>query len=459
MQASVEGRLFIRNATDGMLMQLKTTQNKDLSYNMELSLEMARIPGVKGDVHRSVQVGPKPERPSILTYILAWFSKDYARQVEEYRENLAIYKGIQRGQVSVVPSQEERVANANTAKKEVDKDFEERQAKIEAALAGDEKALPAKVGLKPYVAQDIKNAFAGMKVDQKNMPENSPIALNQETMGVLVTMALASNDLQIKARRGDEVVIRPNEPEKMYPRIVGTYVENKVITGSPANFVKEARKAVTAALTEAANGDFSKLGKIVADGLKLNNKILEGQKELSNTFTVQAEMGAKVLKIMKDNPQLQDAVQKELGEGSKVLDGVRAAKNISDLRVAATTAQRNLVTTFASKTYMGSDKEVGTVAQAYFVEFDMKQGKLDLETSPYKDPKLMEELNNELQGSSAFAGLREDKINRAAMITDPMEMVQVYTNAVLNHQEQVQQQENVPVQEKNIEMQQQGPMA
>ena len=40
MQASADGRLYMRNSKDGMLMQLKTAQNPDQSYNLTMSVEM-----------------------------------------------------------------------------------------------------------------------------------------------------------------------------------------------------------------------------------------------------------------------------------------------------------------------------------------------------------------------------------------------------------------------------------
>ena len=320
------------------------------------------------------------------------------------------------------------------------------------ALAGDEKAIPAKEGLKTYAKNDIEIAFKNMATEQKYIPENSPIKLTPETMGVLVTLALASPDLTIKAKNKGVEFDRKNEPEKMYPRVMDCYVKNLQVTGSPINFVKAARNAVTAALNDAAVGDYTKLGKLVADGLKLNNKLMQNQQELSNTFTVQAELGNKALKIMKNNPQLKTAVEQQLGEKSKVLDGVRAAKNISDLRVEATVAQRNLVSAFSSMTYQGNNKDVSTVAQAYFVEFEMKQGTLDLESSPYKDPKMKDTMNNELELSPVFKELREDKINRSFAITDGKTMVQNYNKAILQKEHPpIQQNANVPTMNKQVD--------
>ena len=464
MQASVDGRLFIRD-TEGMMMQLKTTQNEDKSFTLDLSLKLNKIAGVSGDVLSTVKPPVKPARPSLLTYILGLFWDKYTRQVEDYREKLAHYEGYQKGQVKVLPTAEERYKKQQEAEKAdlKDNEYVERHKKMNAALAGEEKAIHAKEGLKPYAKNDIEIAFKNMATEQKYIPENSPIKLTPETMGVLVTLALASPDLTIKAKGKDGVVFdRENKPEEMYPRVMDCYVKNLQVTGSPINFVKAARNAVTAALNDAAVGDYTKLGKLVADGLKLNNKLMQNQQELSNTFTVQAELGNKALKIMKNNPQLKTAVEQQLGEKSKVLDGVRAAKNISDLRVEATVAQRNLVSAFSSMTYQGNNKDVSTVAQAYFVEFEMKQGTLDLESSPYKDPTMKDTMNNELELSPVFKELREDKINRSFAITDGITMVQTYNKAILQKEHPpIQQNANVPTMNKQVdqvvEMQVQAP--
>lgn len=453
MQASVEGRLFIRD-TEGMMMQLKTTQNEDMSFTLDLSSKLNKIAGVPGDVQSTVQPPVKPARLSLLTYFLGLFWDKYTRQVEDYREKLAHYEDYQKGKVKVLPSAEERYKKQQEAEKATLKDNEyvERHKKMNEALAGDEKAIPAKEGLKPYAKNDIEIAFRNMTTEQKYIPENSPIKLTPETMGVLVTLALASPDLTIKAKNKGVEFDRKNEPEKMYPRVMDCYVKNLQVTGSPINFVKAARNAVTAALNDAATGDYTKLGKLVADGLKLNNKLMQNQHELSNTFTVQAELGNKALKIMKNNPQLKTAVEQQLGEKSKVLDGVRAAKNISDLRVEATVAQRNLVSAFSSMTYQGNNKDVSTVAQAYFVEFEMKQGTLDLESSPYKDPKMKDTMNNELELSPVFKELREDKINRSFAITDGKTMVQNYNKAILQKEHApIQQNANVPTMNKQVD--------
>ena len=459
MQASVDGRLFIRD-TEGMMMQLKTTQNKDNSFTLDLSSKLNKIAGVPGDVQSTVQPPVKPARLSLLTYFLGLFWDKYTRQVEDYREKLAHYEGYQKGQVKVLPSAEERYQKQQEAEKAALKDNEyvERHKKMNEALAGEEKAIHAKEGLKPYAKNDIEIAFKNMATEQKYIPENSPIKLTPETMGVLVTLALASPDLTIKATQTNKetkekvVIDRKNKPEEMYPRVMDCYVKNLQVTGSPINFVKAARNAVTAALNDAATGDYTNLGKLVADGLKLNNKLMQNQQELSNTFTVQAELGNKALKIMKNNPQLQAAVEQQLGEKSKVLDGVRAAKNISDLRVEATVAQRNLVSAFSSMTYQGNNKDVSTVAQAYFVEFEMKQGTLDLESSPYKDPKMKDTMNNELELSPVFKELREDKINRSFAITDGITMVQTYNKAILQKEHPpIQQNANVPTMNKQVD--------
>ena len=459
MQASVDGRLFIRD-TEGMMMQLKTTQNEEMSFTLDLSLKLNKIAGVSGDVLSTVKSPVKPARPSLLTYILGLFWDKYTRQVEDYREKLAHYEGYQKGQVKVLPSAEERYKKQQEAEKAdlKDNEYVERHKKMNAALAGEEKAIHAKEGLKPYAKNDIEIAFKNMATEQKYIPENSPIKLTPETMGVLVTLALASPDLTIKATQTNKetkekvVIDRKNKPEEMYPRVMDCYVKNLQVTGSPINFVKAARNAVTAALNDAAVGDYTKLGKLVADGLKLNNKLMQNQQELSNTFTVQAELGNKALKIMKNNPQLKTAVEQQLGEKSKVLDGVRAAKNISDLRVEATVAQRNLVSAFSSMTYQGNNKDVSTVAQAYFVEFEMKQGTLDLESSPYKDPTMKDTMNNELELSPVFKELREDKINRSFAITDGKTMVQNYNKAILQKEHPpIQQNANVPTMNKQVD--------
>lgn len=84
IQASAEGRLFLKHKDSGQLMQMQH-QEPGAQYPMSLSTPLDRVPG---------EPLTKPEAPSMWTYIVAFFfrSSKSAKLVEKYEKDLTRYE-------------------------------------------------------------------------------------------------------------------------------------------------------------------------------------------------------------------------------------------------------------------------------------------------------------------------------------------------------------------------------
>ena len=127
----------------------------------------------------------------------------------------------------------------------------------------------------------------------------------------------------VKRQIGDEVV------EKAYIRVEkpnldpkGTYETaiKGIVNGPKAinSLDKEhnSRKMITAAQSNMfhalKNKNYEEMGKMVADGLKMNNEMLNGQKGFTSTFCAGVDLINKAMQAMSKNEALKNAVEKNL---------------------------------------------------------------------------------------------------------------------------------------------------
>jgi uncharacterized protein with PIN domain len=334
----------------------------------------------------------------------------------------------------------------------------------EHVVVKDEKKL-----LNKYNEQGVNASFARMAFDDKTVPANQ-LGIDGKQFGNLVAMALGSPDLSIAV--GNRANRQYNNPEVNYPKILDHYVQHEQFgeRGRSVGFLKNAQREVLKGMEAAKKGDYSALGKIIAQGLIQNNKVLLGQKQLDDRFTFYATLGGRALDLMKGNEQLKQAVLEHLGDNTKQLDIANAARNISNLRTEIMPRYQEMLSQFGQtrdivrkdkdgKEYIdkdflvvGNKRNVAKVCQLFQIDYQMRKGELNLETTEYVKDDTAERLAEQLNKGRVLDGFLMDE-NRVDILQNPMAMKRLYTEAVAEYHQKFAPQAKQPELERNIENQ------
>ena len=318
----------------------------------------------------------------------------------------------------------------------------------------------------------MEKFFDRLAIPEKYLPENSPIKLDGKTAGVLRVMALGSPEVTVKLNQeGDR---KANNPDENYERIVdSSFMYKGASHKGDIAFLQSSWKTLDRALSEAANtGNFSKLGKLIADGLTQNNKVLQAQKRLTDTYTAYATLGGAVLDVLKDNPQLEQAVKAHLGPDSKQFDMAKAARNISNLRTEVMPIYEKMLEQFGQTVKIerinpstgemetqnriavsGNIRDMAKVTLLFNIDVAMMKREFNLEGSAYAQDGTVENYINELNKSEVLDDFLKSP-DRLATLQDPIKMRELYLNAVADRQKQIAQQGNVNELKKGLESQQ-----
>lgn len=376
-----------------------------------------------------------------------------------------------------VKAQQASGAAAQNAQEAPKKEAAKEQAQEQKKAAPDKQAVktqPAKSNrvLQPEDKTAMEKFFDRLTLSKKYMPENSPIKLDGKTAGVLRIMALGSPEVTVKLnQQGDRMA---NDPDMNYKRIVdGHFVNVMESHKGDLAFLQSSWKTLNRALSEAANtGNFSKLGKLIADGLTQNNKVLQAQKRLTDTYTAYAALGGVVLDVLKENPQLEQAVKDHLGPDSKQFDMAKAARNISNLRTEVMPIYQKMLEQFGQTVKIerrnpstgkveiqnriavgGNIRDMAKVAQLFNIDVAMIRGEFQLEGSEYAQDGMVEKYTDELNRSEVLNDFLK-RPDRVTILQDPIKMRELYIDAVADRQKQIAQQGNVEELKKGLESQQ-----
>ena len=290
---------------------------------------------------------------------------------------------------------------------------------------------------------------------EKYMPaaEKNTMGLTMEEVGVLAAIACGSEELSFQDTKSGKIA--HNEPDRNYSRIISThYAEGKEIESKGAkSFHALARREVKNALE---SGNMEKLGKLLADGLTQNNKWLAKQTDLSDYYTVYAELGGKLLNIVEKNEQLKQAFNKRLGENTQQINMAKAAKNISDLRVKVLPLKEQLMKDFTKyekshkegekdkPLHVSTNEEIATICQLCMIQQSMKMQQFDLATTEYAEPNMVDEANDFLKDSKQLEIFRTKTDHREDFLDDVSRMATLYSGAInikkaeMTNQKQVQ---------------------
>lgn len=99
IQASVEGRLFLKSAATGQIKQIQTEiegSGSDMTFSMSLSRALDRPPWVQPPAPEIEVAAPpqRPESPAWWKYVIAFFSSSSqsAKDIAQYKKDLAEYE-------------------------------------------------------------------------------------------------------------------------------------------------------------------------------------------------------------------------------------------------------------------------------------------------------------------------------------------------------------------------------
>jgi hypothetical protein len=176
--------------------------------------------------------------------------------------------------------------------------------------------------------------------------------------------------------------------------------------------------------------------------LTQNNKWLAKQTDLSDYYTVYAELGGKLLNIVDKNEQLKQAFNNHLGENTQQINMAKAAKNISDLRVKVLPLKEQLMKDFTKyeKSYVegkkdtplhvSTNEEIATICQLCMIQHCMKTNDFDLATTKYSKPNTVNKLNDYLKDSKQLDTFRNKTDHREVLLDDVYQMAVLYSDAI-----------------------------
>lgn len=438
-------------------------------YYYQLGEDLPQRISVDGK-RTSVQKLEPPVEPNFFQWLLhaisggRWYADLFNQQPDRDPAALKAFLGKQENRKAASADEIARhaeLANKTNEVKEEQKDMVQEEKP--------EQEIMEKItrGLKPYNEKNLLVAFSHMTYKNESIPKNT-LGIDGAAMGMLVTMALASPDLSIKMKEGT----LQNDPDVTYAKAIGHYMDNVAIAkkGRTGGFLSKAKNAVIEGMEAAQNsGDYSKLGKLVAQGLIQNNKMLMGFKQLNDHFSTYATIGTRVLDMLNANEQLKQATLAALGGDTKQLDMANAAKNINNLRVEAMPLYEKMLKQFSQtvekRTWdkvtgeekmktddaiLGSREDLAKVTQLFSIEVDMNAGIFNLQTTEYAQNGVVGKYNEELQKSDSLYSLMTDP-NRVEKLKDPMTMKNLFVQAAAERKQFDQQSGMEKNMEKSVE--------
>lgn len=451
-EKSLAGQLFYYDPTLGENGGFRQLYTKQVTVDGKQDYELC----ITGDVNEFPKTAPtKPQHPGMWKYLFYPFFagqfKEYKAQMKEYEARMGEFEKISAMENSLAQERpglaeyvEERTygqfgntfqnaRDIQAEKREAYETVEQQEQELEQDIAANESESvnvkgpdPITPGLKPYNQEKIDACMQSIAYKDNAIPRNM-LEIDGDKYGTLVAMALGSPELFIKI---DDAGHREyNNPDVYYQKILDHHLTNTPLSPSDksAGFLEMAWGTVLQGMRDAPNGDFSKLGKIIAQGLTQNNKVLQEQRELTDRYSVYATLGVKVLDLIKSNKKLERAVMDHLGPDTKQIEMANAAKNISALRKEAMPLYENMLQQIDKVAPLKSD--VAKVLQLFSIEVSMNKNEFDLANNEYAKTGAAEKLSEELDKSRALDAFLKDE-NRVEILKDPKQMKELYDRAV-----------------------------
>ena len=480
-EKSLTGQLYYFDPTLGEVGGLRQIYTKQVTVDGKPDYELS-VTSKLDELPKTQPV--KPQHPGRWKYLFYPFFagqfREYKAQMKEYESQTRAFEKTKAMEGSLVEEmyrladyveertngregttfegvkemQAERSRAFEEAKRQEQEEIAKQQEQQEVANHGEQvpENQPQEItrGLKLYNKGDAEACFKRMTYSKNSVPKNE-LGIDGDKFGTLVAMALGSPDLSIKVSKTDR---EQNNPDVNYAKVLDHYVKLTQISRKTKSggYLSKAEEAVQQGMEAAKNGDYSLLGKLIAQGLIQNNKVLMGQKQLDHRYTIYATLGGNALKLMESNEQLKEAVLNHLGGDTKQIDMAKAARNINNLRTEIMPRYENMLNQFGQTVayeskdpksgekvvthriaVSGNTRDVAKVCQLAIIELAMNKGEFDLANNEYIKDGTVEKLTDELDRSNVLHDfLRDDK--RVERLKDPVQMKDLYNEAVVERQ-------------------------
>jgi hypothetical protein len=213
--------------------------------------------------------------------------------------------------------------------------------------------------------------------------------------------------------------------------------------------------------------DYNQLGQLLADGLKMNNKIMQSQKGLTPEFFVCAKLGQQALELIENNPEIKAATQGLLRPED--LQMIKSGAALSELHTKGVQAFGRLYNRFQMEdkelAFKGIEEDLAYLCQMRGVSKQLAGNKLDLANDNYgKIANYSSHLNKALAGNEPMTGFIKDLAAKSpkdqlADIRDPKKMVTLYEDGIGNVMGIAKQQNQLKQPELQLNVVQQQPEA
>ncbi|MDO4732535.1 MAG: hypothetical protein Q4B50_03360, partial [Bacillota bacterium] len=263
-------------------------------------------------------------------------------------------------------------------------------------------------GVAPEIGDVDTSVYNGKRprLEEMKFEEIAGLKLSQHDTAIMALAACFSSDVKIKtAVKNPELESNPNavklitvekdnDPKTSLDRVLN----DLLITQAPQSFVKAgpvmkaARRYVNTALNDAAAGNYEKLGKLVADGIRNTNELLaDPNMNLGHKFATLAGMGGELCDLLNGNAKLKEAAEKA-GLTKDDMEKMASANALGKAWSRCKNSQETLTANFLKGTLPDDYKNhVAATAQMYNLEAQCKKDPSMKFNNVYKDNPGMNE--------------------------------------------------------------------
>ena len=294
-----------------------------------------------------------------------------------------------------------------------------RPAKIRASLTN---TAAGKNDIPNLVTDLLGRPGPKMKVTGEDGTKKVVDVLPQQDLSALYALACGSDKVYYKvvnskaSNKNDVKTFMNKNPEETYAAML-----QGVCSGQSGSDIKQ--NMMTAAMSRVFHclnsRNYEELGQLLADGLKMNNKVMQNQKGFTPEFFVCAKLGEQALQLMAKNPDIKAAAENFLGKED--LQMIKSGAALSELHTKGVQAFGRLYNRFQMEdkelAFKGIEEDLAYLCQMRGVSKQLAGNKLDLGISHYgKIKDFSSQINQKLAGNEPMTGFIKDLATKSPKI-------------------------------------------
>ena len=406
-------------------------------------------------------------RLEVAADLLTFAKAQSAVSIENYKAEEAAAKNAPKQQANAPASQPGGIQNAG---KEVENEVQNQvQTTSPKAIAQNRARLSFTQDFAENAGKLLERTAPTQEVEHNGVKKEVNL-MNQADFTALCALACGSdkayyvankiqkdgNGVAIKGEDGKSlrtrVKVENTNPEQTMKNMLDAVRKEQTISKLPkeqGDMFRGAQSVISHALKDK---DYDTLGKALADGVKMNNKLMQGAKGFSAEFCACAQLNEKALSIL-NNPaysKLREAANNYLTPAD--IQIAQAGKALNDMHIAGLMTQSSLFSRCGMQDggqTLNSDgfkQDLAKVCHMYGTEWQLAGGKLDFSAiNPQEYPQQIENISQGLANDQKFIDflntLKTQSLeNQLAAIGNPKEMHKLFDSITLSAQQNVQQQ-------------------